>query len=307
MKILFAFFILFVSFVANVPRANASTGCSYPGSLDSWTDKIAGDFLTVAEVNQFRCAIEQTQVRLNQVFAGKSGGQTIIGGTASGEDLILQSTAHATRGIIQLGTSSAYDEANARLGIGTTSPGLALDVVGSARMFSRSDTVAPFYQSLRSRDNASADEAVQAQDILGIWQADGYTGAAFTSGKSSQQFVALDNWSGSQTGTYWSMVLTPAGSTTPNTVGVWSTAGLRIGDSQPESAIHLSNTTLAHAALTFDESTNTPANPGSGTQARLYLRGDKAIIQFNDGGTIRYKYLDLTGTGVTWVHTTSAP
>ena len=42
-------------------------------------------------------------------------------------------------------------------------------------------------------------------------------------------------------------------------------------------------------------------------EARIYVRANKLIIQWNDGGTNRYKYLDLTGTGVTWVHTTSAP
>ena len=40
---------------------------------------------------------------------------------------------------------------------------------------------------------------------------------------------------------------------------------------------------------------------------REFISADLLIIQFNDAGTVRYKYLDLTGTGVTWVHTTSAP
>lgn len=40
---------------------HASSGCSYPTTLDIWTDKIAGDFLTIADVNQFRCAIEKLE------------------------------------------------------------------------------------------------------------------------------------------------------------------------------------------------------------------------------------------------------
>jgi hypothetical protein len=63
----------------------------------------------------------------------------------------------------------------------------------------------------------------------------------------------------------------------------------------------------AEFPLTFNESSNTPGNPTSSNQARLYVKGDKLIIQFNDAGTVRWKYLDLTGTGVTWTHTTSAP
>jgi len=44
------------------PHTFASTGCNYPTTLDSWSDKIAGDFLTIADVNQFRCAIEKLEI-----------------------------------------------------------------------------------------------------------------------------------------------------------------------------------------------------------------------------------------------------
>ncbi|KKL12906.1 hypothetical protein LCGC14_2531080, partial [marine sediment metagenome] len=42
---------------------------------------------------------------IHPLLLGRSGGQTLIGGTAAGEDLTLQSTAHATRGSIFLGSS----------------------------------------------------------------------------------------------------------------------------------------------------------------------------------------------------------
>jgi hypothetical protein len=56
------------------------------------------------------------------LLAGRSGGQSIIGGTASANDLSLSSTSNATKGKINLGSSSAFDEANSRLGIGTNTP-----------------------------------------------------------------------------------------------------------------------------------------------------------------------------------------
>ncbi len=65
---------------------------------------------------------------------------------------------------------------------------------------------------------------------------------------------------------------------------------------------------LTEGLMRLTERTTSPAtNPGSGNESNIYLKADKLVLQFNDGGTIRYKYLDLTGTGVTWVHTTSAP
>ena len=39
----------------------------------------------------------------------------------------------------------------------------------------------------------------------------------------------------------------------------------------------------------------------------LYIKGTYFILKFNDSGTTRYKYLDLSGTGVTWVHSTTEP
>lgn len=64
------------------------------------------------------------------LLAGRATGQTLIGGTASGDDLTLQSTSHATRGNILFGSAgnSVYDEVNNRLGLGVTSPLYRLDV-----------------------------------------------------------------------------------------------------------------------------------------------------------------------------------
>lgn len=65
------------------------------------------------------------------LLAGRSGGQTLIGGTASGNNLTLQSTSHGTKSKILIGTLSAYDEVNDRLGIGTLAPQTAFQVGGS--------------------------------------------------------------------------------------------------------------------------------------------------------------------------------
>lgn len=61
------------------------------------------------------------------LLAGRSGGQTLIGDTVASGNLTLQSTANATKGKILFGTS-AYDEVNNRLGIGTNSPQVRLDI-----------------------------------------------------------------------------------------------------------------------------------------------------------------------------------
>ena len=62
------------------------------------------------------------------LLAGRSGGQTLIGDTASGGNLVLNSTAHATKGKIYLGANSVYDEVNDRLVINGTSTSSSFEV-----------------------------------------------------------------------------------------------------------------------------------------------------------------------------------
>jgi hypothetical protein len=61
-------------------------------------------------------------------------GPTLQGGAGSGADLTLKSTSHGTKGNINLGSASTYDEANTRLGINTTSPTVTLDVDGDVKL-----------------------------------------------------------------------------------------------------------------------------------------------------------------------------
>lgn len=64
------------------------------------------------------------------LLAGRSGGQSLTGGTASGNNLTLLSTSNATKGKIIFGTASAYDQVNDRFGIGTTTPTTSLAFSG---------------------------------------------------------------------------------------------------------------------------------------------------------------------------------
>ncbi len=53
---------------------------------------------------------------------GLPGGTSLVGGDSYGENLFLKSTSHSTKGKIEFGTASAYDESTDRLGLGTQSP-----------------------------------------------------------------------------------------------------------------------------------------------------------------------------------------
>ncbi len=62
---------------------------------------------------------------------GRAGGQTLIGGSGSGgENLVLQSNA-ASNGLVRLGSGVYVDDAQAYLGISTSTPAVPLHVIGA--------------------------------------------------------------------------------------------------------------------------------------------------------------------------------
>jgi hypothetical protein len=60
-------------------------------------------------------------------------------------------------------------------------------------------------------------------------------------------------------------------------------------------------------AVKFAKTTTTPSAPASATRMNMYFKGTLIVFQYNDGGTVRYKYLNLSGTSGTWTHTLTAP
>lgn len=73
------------------------------------------------------------------------------------------------------------------------------------------------------------------------------------------------------------------------------------------SVIGFTDGSTGGAALQLKPKTATPADPSSSSEINMYVKGNKFVIQYNDAGTVRYKYLDLTSTTVTWTATTTAP
>lgn len=66
------------------------------------------------------------------LLAGRGSSQNLRGGTTAGGSLNLQSTSNATKGNIVIGNNStvSVDEANSRVGFGTSTPGTFMDAAG---------------------------------------------------------------------------------------------------------------------------------------------------------------------------------
>jgi hypothetical protein len=114
------------------------------------------------------------------LLAGRATGQTLIGGTASGEDLTLSSTANATKGSIFIGSSSLFefDQTSGQLKLPTSGSGAGL-LLG---------TDVQVYRSAANTIRLDAGVANAFMSISGTTQ---FFGSALTTLDFAQTTVAI--------------------------------------------------------------------------------------------------------------------
>jgi hypothetical protein len=134
--------------------------------------------------------------------------------------------------------------------------------------------------------------AIERQQDIAIDAADNrYAIRARRNGESGIRWiVGTDGQMGAADGTSWDpqVVLRVAADRS-----AWETPqGLRVG-----------------GVLGLQELTADPDHSGlpAGTRAAMYVRNDKLVVAFKTGTTVQYKWLLLTGNGVTWSTSTSPP
>lgn len=117
------------------------------------------------------------------ILAGRAGGQILIGGTAAGDYLTLKSTSNASKGKIVLGNAgtTAYDEGNDRLGIGTASPAVGLHAAVTTTIFGQGEGGAPTTTEIRGA-------AAAGTNVVG---ADLYVGGSAGSGSGGGGSIIL--------------------------------------------------------------------------------------------------------------------
>ncbi|WP_030506357.1 hypothetical protein [Microbispora rosea] len=106
---------------------------SVDGSAGSGSGTITWGNGTTADVNLYRGGADILSTDDTFTSGVAVQAPTVRGGTGSAGTLTLSSTSNATKGKVLIGSASlALDEANARVGIGTTSPANPLHVQGAA-------------------------------------------------------------------------------------------------------------------------------------------------------------------------------
>jgi hypothetical protein len=120
----------------------------------------------------------------NNLSVGVSGGQSIKSGTAASDTLRIYSTTNATKGKIIFG-NSAYDEANNRLGIGTTSPATPFEISGNSLTTNSAQFGTIGIQSYAT-NNAWFGDNVYFDNSAFRRRAAGYAGLFYFAGQEGQ-------------------------------------------------------------------------------------------------------------------------
>lgn len=287
--------------VSGLTTANSSILTTNGSGVPSWS-AISGDVFT-----QYA------------LLAGRSGGQTINGGTEASNNLTLDSTAHATKGNILMATSGGY------VGIGNTSPQVPLHITtqvpsaavwpyrggilvegegtspsGRLNALTYSDTELPTLSLLRARGTKAAPTALQSGDNMGQITSLGYLGSAFqTGGRTSINFIASENFTATAQGSRIAFWTTAIGTTnTSERMSIGDDGFVGIGTAAPVTALEVVDTTgVTSRGIT---STTYSTNPGGLIQTRGARGTSAAPLTLNSGDSFGwYVFSGYDGTAFT--------
>ena len=74
--------------------------------------------------------------------------------------------------------------------------------------------------------------------------------------------------------------------------------GVTLGaQAPPDTVLHLHGNASVHGSLTVESESANPSAPTPGTQARLYVKGGKLVIQWNKSGAVLYTTIPLDSAG----------
>lgn len=211
---------------------------------------------------------------------GRSGGQTLIGDTASGGNLTLQSTSHATKGKILFGADSAYDGANVRMGIGTISPEASFHVSRPSASFLLETTASNPVSFIMRTANASGDAMFiveNSADANNSWRF-----GRVADGTYRLQYSAAQPFSGAT-----------------NMFAVNTSGDMGIGTISPDTRLHAEIDTAAAAGVNraFRITKTTSGTPANGIGTGLEFEVETSAGNNEVGAAIDAVASDVTSGG----------
>lgn len=159
------------------------------------------------------------------MLAGRSGGQTIIGGTGSGDDLTLKSTSHGTKGFIYVGANltSYYDEVQNRLVLSNDAtvfaPTALLTFVNTdtaiATQLGTTYAGQMTYNIRRANGTVGTPTKVLSGESIAQYAIAAHDGSAFSGAAAGMRCKATADWSSTSHPCNLIFLVTAASSTLP--------------------------------------------------------------------------------------------
>ena len=258
---------------------------------------------------------------------------TIYGSASSGGSLQLHSTSHATKGFIYLGSSSGYDGANKRLGIGTQAPTHTLTLDSTATGLALYNTADQTTNYERLRQYWSSNVATIATEslgtgtlrnlALGVITGGGFRGLTVSASASSSGRLQLAESTSAAnvaaagvTGSFTASSGVNVGLAVGATLAQTSTAGYtalqvnatetstgsgtkrlidaQVGGTSKFSVDNAGKVSVSGTAATISSGTGTPESVVTAPVGSMFLR--------TDGGATTTVYVKESGSGNTgWV------
>ena len=115
------------------------------------------------------------------------------------------------------GTSRLFVGSNGNIGIGTSTPGAALDVSRTGSLFVAATSYptalndAPFFVTRVAYGSPSLPAAVSVGNLLGVFGAIGYDGTQFSAVQAGMSALAAENWTHTTRGSALMFATTPVG------------------------------------------------------------------------------------------------
>ncbi|GMU50990.1 MAG: hypothetical protein AMXMBFR33_01360 [Candidatus Xenobia bacterium] len=161
---------------------------------------------------------------------GRSGGQELIGGTASGNDLTLRSTSHVTLGNIFFGATGThtFDEVNGRWGFGVAAPARTLEVRSTSTQQRWSYDASNYMEIVVASSGVTTFGSSVAAGTTNAFLFNKYTSVSFTSSVNGQtgftQYLACSGTAQSGRGITATAQSVAAGATGNNMIGAFISA-----------------------------------------------------------------------------------
>ena len=214
------------------------------------------------------------------LLAGRSGGQSLSGGTAANDDLTLQGTTDATRT-----TSYVILQPNGgNVGIGTTAPIAKLNIASDSSATSlildryrASSAFGSYFIGRHSRsDTIGANVIVNANDEVFTLEADGANGTDYTA--LGQIVFAVDGTPGSTNDMPGRIVFrtTPDGSgTLAERMRITNAGKVGIGTTSPEAKLQIFSSSVDDALMLSGSSLSNNARKFSGIIGKHYTNAEE--------------------------------